>query len=521
MSPERVERIVGSALGIALGLAFVSPPGEVAGNGRTRGAIQVAPRTRTARTTAGGAAGALPPIVSRVTERALSLSWNGYAETDFDARRLNRDHTLSVRFMAAYEAAFRGVLVTDGSGNYRVGLAPYATLGRPAIEVVVGGTAFTHPLAEPVLTDNDFRNGVPRQPLCRWRQLVVSVQGRRVSVVLDSAPVGTFNAGARAPTGSLRFGRLAKPGEVQDQFYGFVDDIALFEPALSADELQTLTAQPSLSIRAPKLVATWLFNDAENRAGPKEEPFRLLDSAKLSEVSESRDNAVDSARLPKPHHHTRLSLPFAAGQTWLLIQGMNSSLSHNDSAAFALDFLRVDPALASNNPTRLPGGSHAASAGAPFVAVSDGTVVSRVDCFPNDNVGLCPQPGGARSARRAAPGDPANRNLICLEHQAGEVSCILHLGNGSARPTLGARVARGTELGEVGTTGARSVHLHFALSDRAEPNDPGTFSPLTTFPVSFSDYEASNDFGANWQYVAEGVPLPGQWLRRTEPPHAH
>jgi len=60
------------------------------------------------------------------TNWAVSLAWGGSAQANFDAEQLNRDHELSLRFMAAYEAAFRAVLVADESGSYRIGLAPYA-----------------------------------------------------------------------------------------------------------------------------------------------------------------------------------------------------------------------------------------------------------------------------------------------------------------------------------------------------------------------------------------------------------
>lgn len=542
LSPERVARIIVSALGIALVLWLSRPKGEGLPNSRATDSAGLAASTHLP-----GTAGTAPPAahsseLPALTERALALGWKGAAETNFDARRLASEHTLSVRFMAAYEASFRGVLVTDATGSYRLGLAPYSALGSPAIEVAVGGTIFTHPLDDPLLTDNDFRRGPPRQPRRKWRQLAITRLGMHINVFLDGAPVGAFTAARDAPAGSLRFGRLLTPGEVQDQFYGFIDDVALFERALSPRDVRALATKVRLEGDEPGLIAGWFFNESASEArfakggaaptppssagsdvGPavrRELPYRLLGSASVSEVSLARDNASDDDRLPTPRHDTRFSLPFAEGQVWMLIQGVNSRLSHHDVAAFALDFLRVEPGLVARNPARLPGGSHAASAGAPFVAVADGTVVSRVDCFPNDNRGGCPGRAAARTSPRAAPGDPANRNLLCLEHARGEVSCVLHLRNASIRVARGARVLRASELGEVGKTGAQSVHLHFALSDRPEPNEPGTFSALTTFPVAFSNYNISNDFGASWQHVVEGVPSPGQWLRRApEPPH--
>jgi hypothetical protein len=278
--------------------------------------------------------------------------------------------------------------------------------------------------------------------------------------------------------------------------------------------VQALARKPKLDGTEANLVAGWFFDQPASAQGHRTEPFTMLGSTRLSEVSPTPLDSADSAALPKPEHEARFTLPFAEGQVWMVIQGVNSRLSHNDSAAFALDFLRVDPDLVAHNPSYLPGGSHAASAGAPFAAAAEGTVVARVNCFPNDNRGRCPAAAYQEPLLAPAAGEPANRNLLCIEHSPAEVSCALHLRTGSIRAALGERVLRGTELAEVGKTGARTVHLHFALSDRSEANAPGSFAPLVTFPISFSDYEVSTDFGANWRHVAEGTPNPGEWLRR-------
>ena len=141
---------------------------------------------------------------------ALSLAWGGSAQANFDSQQLNRDHELSVRFMAAYEAAFRGVLLADESGSYRIGLAPYALLGTAAIEVRVGGAILSYPLSDSPLTNNDFRQGVPRQPRAKWRVLAVNRQGERVTVSLDGAQIGELTAGSLPANGQVRLGRLAQ-----------------------------------------------------------------------------------------------------------------------------------------------------------------------------------------------------------------------------------------------------------------------------------------------------------------------
>ncbi|HKO52614.1 MAG TPA: peptidoglycan DD-metalloendopeptidase family protein [Polyangiaceae bacterium] len=424
-------------------------------------------------------AGPLPAQAVASTIAALSLAWSGSAQANIDAQQLNGDHTLSMRFMPAYEAAFRGVLLADESGSYRIGLAPYATLSAAAIEVSVGGAIFSYPLPAPALTNNDFREGVPQQPRAKWRQLAVNRQGVRVTVNLDGAKVGELTAGSLPATGKLYLGRLAHPDGPQDQYYGLIGQVIIDEQAL---------APSSLSLRG---------------------------SASLVPVSSDGDAQLDARRLPEPTHTTRFSLPFPDKQVWLVIQGVNSALSHHDIAAFALDFIQVDPGLVRGNPERRPGGSHGATDGASLVAAAGGRVVSVVDCFANDNSGRCTNDGN--QAPPIGRSGARNRNLICVEHSAGETTCLLHLRQGSVRVAPNAQVERGATLGLAGRTGVPAPHLHFALCDRAEPSEPGEFTDLVTLPVAFDDYFASDDFGKTWRHVARGTPTPGQWVTRTKP----
>ncbi|HYP86988.1 MAG TPA: hypothetical protein VEQ59_02525, partial [Polyangiaceae bacterium] len=322
--------------------------------------------------------------------RALALGWGSFATTNVDVAPLNRDHTLSVRFLAAYDASYRGVIVADESGSYRIGMAPYASLGRPALELCVGGTTFTHPLPDAVLTDNDFAAGPPRQPTRRWRRVELTRRGSAVTVAYDGAVVGSFEAGGQAATGTLRVGRLARPfSNGQDQFYGFIDD---------------------LSLSSPELGRPFLLDFDEPRQGGVA-ALSLGGNARLTVVSRERRAELDELRLPTPEHRTKLMLPFAAGQVWMPIQGTNSALSHHDIAAFAIDFIRVEPGFVTDNPRHVPGGSHRASWGEPILAPAAGQVTSLVDTHEDD-----------------AP----SSNFVCVQHEAHEVSCLLHLQPGAS-----------------------------------------------------------------------------------------
>jgi len=241
----------------------------------------------------------------------------------------------------------------------------------------------------------------------------------------------------------------------------------------------------------------------------------LHGSASFVRVSSNGDAELDALRLPQPTHTTHFSLPFLEEHVWLVIQGANSALSHNDTAAFALDFIRVDPRFVRANPRHLPGGSHSATDGAPLVAAAGGRVVSMVDCFANDNSGRCSD--SKIKAPTLEPSLARNRNSICVEHGAGETTCMLHLQQTSVRVARNARVERGATLGLAGTTGIPAPHLHFALCDQAEPSEPGEFVDLVTLPIAFDDYFASDDFGETWRHIARGTPTPGQWVSRAKP----
>ncbi len=398
--------------------------------------------------------------------------------------------------MAAYEAAYRGVLLADASGQYRFGMAPTASLGVPALELQIGAETLTIPLPDPVYFSTDFGDGPSPRASARWRTLAVSVRAGQASVFLDGVKAGELRLSPLRVSDEWCLGRSCRAEGAQDQFFGFIDDVGLFNRALSEPELRTLARLPRLNPRLENLVCALPFDDLDEAPRGVVPALALQGAAELRNVSRDRNALEDTQRLPKSALKTRLSLPFAPHQVWLVIQGVNSELTHHDTAAFALDFIRVDPAFISHNPTRVPGGSHRASLGQPVVAAAAGEVVARVDEFRDDEPSL----------------DPAKRNLLCVRHAAGEVSCVLHLRAKSARVALGASVKAGDLLAEVGATGAASVHLHFALSDLPEPNAPGTFADLVTLPFEFSDYYVSRDFGRSYQHVDRGLPSAGEWV---------
>jgi murein DD-endopeptidase MepM/ murein hydrolase activator NlpD len=99
---------------------------------------------------------------------------------------------------------------------------------------------------------------------------------------------------------------------------------------------------------------------------------------------------------------------------------------------------------------------------------------------------------------------------ILVQHTPNEFSGYLHMGLGSALVSVGSSVQAGTPLGSASDVGAPgNFHLHFAVSNNSESKH----QQLVTFPVAFSNYYASDDYGNTWHFVSFGMPRVGQWVR--------
>ena len=409
---------------------------------------------------------------------ALSFGYTGFATIDANVDVLRRDHSVSFWFLPQNEGAGRALLFSDATGGYRIGFAPYSVLVGAAMEIVLGESTFTAPLSEPVITVRDPQRGVTT-PAPRWRRITVSVNGDQAQVSLDGNSVGSFEAKERKLAPPLYFGRLPPGGGSQGQYYGLLTDVAVRENTVSAPSTQQVLSDPTL---------------------------RLNGAASLVKLAWPLDAARDRSAWQPPKTKTTLRLPLPPEQVWLVMQGTNSAASHHNEAAFALDFVRVDPNLLQRNPERRAVGTHAESSGQPVLAAAAGEVVASVDCYTDD------QRGGCGHRRRASEVDPAQRNFVCLRHASDEHTCYLHLQHGSVRVRRGAQVAAGDVIARVGSTGARSAHLHFALSNLPEANAPGVFTDLVSVPFEFSDYTASDDLGRSFRYVSKGLPRVGQWV---------
>jgi murein DD-endopeptidase MepM/ murein hydrolase activator NlpD len=205
---------------------------------------------------------------------------------------------------------------------------------------------------------------------------------------------------------------------------------------------------------------------------------------------------------PDPHANyslqTRLRLPFAAADTWIVFWGgggTSRALNYHVVAPdqrHAYDLVRVDA----------EGRTHTGDGSSndqyfcwdrPVIAPADATVVSVKDgVFDN-----CP---GVLN-----PVVPAG-NHVLLDFGNGEHGLFAHLRKDSVQVSEGQQVKAGDLLGVCGNSGNSSeAHLHFHLQDGPVPFQGHGL------PVTFVDYVA------NGQPIAEGTPVQGDLLRLPTP----
>lgn len=431
-----------------------------------------------------------------VENRSAAISWNSWVEPELDViSALNAEHTLSVRFMPQYEASYEGPIFAVTGDEYYVGMAAFGSL-QEAIIVKVGGNSRKFAIPDPVqwrpASVVNQMNSVAEIPTAKWRHLAVTVDdvdpsAMLVRVFLDGTELTSgapLLAGAETATGKVLLGRRQRPdSRRQGQFYGFIDDVAVFDRALSAAEIADLGSS-RLTGDESALVAGLNFDQYILRSRPSEvrHGHDLIGRAYLVGTDGPDDNAADTARLPRPFTLTLLKLPFGAGETWQVGQGMNNYAgSHKGFAAFTLDMMYV--------PDGAPRGNYYGRQGPtldrPVRSAAIGQVVE-IERVPS--------------------------NAVSIRHVGDEYSSYLHLALKSSEVLVDDIVDSGDVVGNAAATGLNSptaYHLHFGVGDRPD-NSTGAKS---TIPFGFHDYEVSDDFGVTWRQVDSGRLMPGQWIR--------
>lgn len=458
---------------------------------------------------------ATEPEKSSSLNFAAAFGLGGHADTDmtFD-EFFDEDHTVVVRFMPQHPRAYSGpILAENGAGTYFVGQhsqpRPPEGVPRPDSDerliLAIGSEARAYRV--------DLSEAT-------WHHLAVVRSGNEVSLYFDGEhltpgiQVNWNDTQLPADEATLRLARrttgktfMFDGGNRVPQFYGFVDDVAVFDRALTRSEINTLIAQqlrldPSLISGGLGLIAAWTFDSATPSGGPLppafDRPISLrspaddgvryegvgdLEPAQKVPASQTRNGEIDAKFLLPPFHQNTYHLPFAPGEAWDVLWGNSTLNTHYGFAAFTWDFV-----LASTSVNTLLENADPTTCDQPLTAVASGTM----ETVSDDNY---------------TPIMKDQANVLGIEIGSDELFKYTHVRTGSAVDAgiqVGDQVMAGQLIGRVGTRETDNCHVHFGARSASE---------ALTIPLAFSNYEASDDDGATWYHVDRGVPKHGQWVR--------
>ena len=170
---------------------------------------------------------------------ALTCTWGGYADTDIAFTEFfNGDHTIAVRFMLQYPNAYTGpMLSVNGTGTYLIGQGDFFAAPGSKIKLVMqlGTGQVSNPVSVAAGT---------------WHHLAVVRSGSSFQLYFDGKAVGSSLSlpASGLPTGKLRLGKNTFDAALDGgaaQFYGLLDDLAIFKKALSAARSTSLRVRPT------------------------------------------------------------------------------------------------------------------------------------------------------------------------------------------------------------------------------------------------------------------------------------
>ncbi len=417
---------------------------------------------------------------------AIALGWGGYADTNLNFSEFsNSDYTLVLRFMAQYPYAYEGPFVAEnGSGTFFIGQGDHNSIqGTKKMVLLLKIGNHTTTYSVPVLSGE-------------WRYLALHADLGRTKITytlfLDALQVGpplvVPKNSSNLPQGTLRFGKRTT-GAVTNgrnaQYYGLLDDIAIFKGLLTSGEMVNLNVNvPHLVGNEKNLLFGYSFG-GKKRSAKLNRPVTYHGNVKKITTSSNRNNATDSALLPMPSGHQPMDLPFPAGEAWLCNGGINNFGSHDGMAAFAWDFVADGQA----------------TEGRPFYASAPGKVVS--------------------ACETSSPGTANYSNVIDIRQAPDEYCSYLHFVKNSSQVSLNDNAKMGQQLALTGNTGTNGSHMHIAVNNKPDLSggcgaafrSPG----MVTIPVAFSDYEVKGTDG-KWKSVSRGIPQANEIVRNPPSP---
>jgi hypothetical protein len=444
----------------------------------------------------------------------------------------DKDHTIAAWYMPQYPRGGHGAIFASdgtgparyfvGQGDYRSGNAIVTAMnladgvsskaGDPVIAVYVGSASRIYLAPQwqagqwvhlavvrsgNVLTC--YLNGTKLQPVSVTTNK--NAAGAVVSRTVSTTSELTIPAINVADLGNVILGRVRHPLlTAYAQAYGLLDDVAVFDHALTQAEITGLVNKKLLSGYELGLVAGWGFDTPvagnllpAKLAGPTDE-----EQSVEWKLSADRNSAADQVIFDNPlliaGTTPIVKFPFPSGQVCNVIQGYcNPVTSHNgDTAAFCYDFSRPSE---------------------PSVHASEGGYVRRY-------IRNAPNPNKTREANTVELYNEATDLVTTYMHLAADslTTAVVDGDPQPADPTKWVEVwpakQRFVYVGqELGQDGPYAQHLHSGAKETVVDGLSVEFAQ-NTIPMAYKDIEVLSPGDTNWHGVLGSyIPKEGDQIR--------
>ncbi len=466
------------------------------------------------------------------TNSAPGFRWKSRVNlnNDFDViSASNANYTISAKFFPQYPLPHYGIIFTaNGSSGHKLVIAqqlsdeqcydPVHHTGcvenlKPAISLWVDRTETKHYVTA-------LKPGLR---IGQWNHVaVVFKNGIGWQVFLNGINVISVADGGFRPYGKMTIGNASTYSKLT-QFYGLIDDVAVFTKALTGDALKDLKDTPRLPANMLAMKYGWSFDATPTLTAESSTPTYSINAVSVG-ISDNRI-PQDIGRMPKPIQSATYRLPIPDEYEFYVVMG-NSSGHHSDKWAWTWDFIyagkRSDSTATrqASDPVAL---NRSSGKGRKLVAAADGEIVQANWNFWEGDGQDVP-------------------NSVEIRHASGEYSSYYHFtmnsfrdmfpwaGNAirlppanfeavdssplGASPTVYPLVSEGDAIGGEGGTGMKlctdCFHLHYGVLD--QPDIAADYPDRITKPTEFVDYEYSYD-RLSW-LPGTGVPAEGTYVRR-------